>query len=203
MQTFRFRLTGAALAATAALVILTGCATDPTDPDHRADGSTTSIRSAADESFGVGGQVVTAEDGHIADSAPITVLADTPAIANLDADLRDAVTRASEAAANEGIEVLVNSGWRSKRYQQALLDQGVEEHGSLAEARRWVNTPQRSTHVVGRAVDLGAIDDVVWMQENGREFGLCQTYENESWHYELSTTTGGECPEMLADSSAG
>ncbi len=61
----------------------------------------------------------------------------------------------------------------------------------------------RGLHVHGRAVDVGAIDAAVWMQEHGRQFGLCQTYENGSWHDELATTAGGECPPMRRDSSAG
>jgi hypothetical protein len=141
-------------------------------------------------------------DGRIGTSATIGALAGTPAIENLHADLRRAVTRATAAAAADGVEVRINSGWRSTSYQRALLDQGVREYGSLQEARRWVNTPERSAHVQGRAVDVGPIDAAVWMQEHGSGFGLCQTYENESWHYEL-TTTPGECPAMLRDSSEG
>lgn len=151
----------------------------------------------------IAGVSVSGADGYTADGHPMADIAETPEIANLDADLRLAVARAIEAAAADGVEVRINSGWRSARYQQALLDQAVEEHGSLREARRWVNTPERSAHVQGRAVDVGAVDAAAWMQEHGSAFGLCQTYENESWHYELSTDPGGTCPAMLRDSTAG
>ena len=178
---------------------------------HDGDGSpnpTSSSRGARAEvptgdDTQVAGVSVSSADGYSADGHPMAEIADTPEIANLDRDLRRAVDRATEAAAADGVEVRINSGWRTARYQQALLDQAVEEHGSLREARRWVNTPERSAHVQGRAVDVGQIDAASWMQEHGSDFGLCQTYENESWHYELSTDPGGTCPAMLRDSTAG
>lgn len=197
----------ATVVVTCTALTIAGCAAASIPADERAgaraDRTTVSVGPPSGESAEVGGHTVSTADGYAADGAPISEIADTPAIANLDADLRHAVASATEAAAEDGVEVRINSGWRSRAYQQALLDQGVEEHGSLEEARRWVNTPDRSTHVQGRAVDVGALDAAVWMQEHGRRFGLCQTYENESWHYELATTAGGECPPMRRDSSAG
>jgi hypothetical protein len=35
------------------------------------------------------------------------------------------------------------------------------------------------------------------------DYGLCQTYANEMWHFELSTTAGGTCSAMITDASAG
>jgi hypothetical protein len=184
----------ATLVACAATLTVAGCAAASLpDPSARATGGGTAG----------GGHAVGEADGRIKTSATIGELVGTPAIENLDADLRRAVSRATAAAAADGVEVRINSGWRSTAYQRALLEQGVREYGSLREARRWVNTPERSTHVQGRAVDVGPIDAAAWMQEHGSAFGLCQTYENESWHYELSTTPGGECPAMLRDSSEG
>lgn len=167
--------------------------------DHSSGSSTAPFGARAE----VAGVAVSSADGYTADGAPIDAIGALPLVTNLESALRRAVVRASEAAAADQVEVRINSGWRSGRYQQALLDQGVAEHGSLKEARRWVNTPERSTHVRGRAVDVGAIDAARWMHEHGSAFGLCQTYENESWHYELTTTPSGSCPAMLRDSSVG
>lgn len=202
MQKARLHLIATVLVTTSALAVA-GCAAAAIPGDDQPGDATVSVGAPPGESAEVGGHTVSTADGYAADGAPISEIADTPAIANLDGDLRNAVTRATEAAAADGVEVRINSGWRSKRYQQALLDQGVEEHGSLEEARRWVNTSDRSTHVQGRAVDIGAIDAAAWMQEHGNEFGLCQIYDNEAWHYELATKPGGECPRKLFDSSAG
>lgn len=150
----------------------------------------------------IAGTLVTTADGLI-DSAPVSELEDTPAVTRLDPDLRRALESATRAAAEDGVEVHVNSGWRSKHYQQALLDQGIEQYGSLEAARRWVNTPDRSTHVRGRAVDVGPTDAMSWMDQHGARFGLCRTYANELWHFELATTPGGVCPATLPDGSAG
>ncbi|WP_144711784.1 M15 family metallopeptidase [Curtobacterium pusillum] len=195
----------------AATLTVAGCAAaslpGPDGTGAGSRGTSTSDTSAAPADpptdGGGGGHTVGDADGRIGTSATIDELAGTPAVANLDADLRRAVVRATEAAAADGVEVRINSGWRSTRYQRTLLDAAVQEHGSLEEARRWVNTPERSTHVLGRAVDVGPVDAAAWMQEHGSDFGLCQTYENESWHFELSTTPGGTCPTMLRDSSEG
>jgi len=205
MQKSRLHLIATVVVTCTALTVA-GCAAAsiPADePTGTQSDTTVTVGAASGETAEVGGHTVSTADGYAADGAPISEIAHTPAIANLDPDLRRAVVSATRAAAAQGIEVRINSGWRSKAYQQALLDEGVEKYGSLEEARRWVNTPELSTHVSGDAVDVGLSDAATWMQDHGAEFGLCQTYENEGWHYELATTPGGECPPMRRDSSAG
>ena len=54
----------------------------------------------------------------------------------------------------------------------------------------------------GDAVDIGPSDATAWLSAHGAEYGLCQIFANEIWHYELATTPGGECPEMWPDSSS-
>jgi hypothetical protein len=126
-----------------------------------------------------------------------------PAIANLDPDLLNAIQQATIDAEADGIELVITTGWRSKRYQQQLLDEAVVTYGSLAEARKWVNTPEKSTHVSGDAVDVGYTDADYWLMEHGPDYGLCQTYANEIWHFELMTEPGGTCPAPLSDATAG
>ena len=46
-------------------------------------------------------------------------------------------------------------------------------------------TPETSPHVSGDAVDIGTPDATAWLSEHGAEYGLCQIYRNEPWHYEL------------------
>ena len=72
---------------------------------------------------------------------------------NLAAELLAVVQHTSTDAACDGVDLSITSGWRSVRYQQSLLDVASAQYGSEAEARRWVNTPEKSTHVTGRAVD--------------------------------------------------
>lgn len=143
-----------------------------------------------------------AEDGSIPDHGNISPFdSEHAAIRKLDPDLLAAVRDAAEDARAAGVELRVTSGWRSREYQQRLLDEAVAAYGSLAEARRLVSTPEKSAHVTGKAVDIGPTDAADWLIRHGADYGLCQTYANEMWHFELSTEPGGECPVPLSDAA--
>jgi zinc D-Ala-D-Ala carboxypeptidase len=123
-----------------------------------------------------------------------------PGVANLDPDLRGALRQAATDAADDGVEFFVDSGWRSPEYQNQLLREAVSEYGSEEEAARWVATAETSAHVSGDAVDIGPFDATAWLSEHGAEYGLCQIYGNEPWHYELRPEAVGHgCPPMYAD----
>ena len=119
-----------------------------------------------------------------------------PGVAKLDPDLLEALREAAAEAANDGVELIVDSGWRSRAYQEQLLRQAISTYGSEAEAARWVATPKTSAHVSGDAVDIGPSAAATWLSERGAEYGLCQIYGNEPWHFELRP---GGCPAMYAD----
>ncbi len=138
-------------------------------------------------------------DGAVLDGA--TVFDDAiPGVANLDPDLLGALRQAATDAADDGVELFVESGWRSPEYQQQLLREAVSEYGSEEEAARWVATPNTSAHVSGDAVDIGPFDATAWLSEYGAEYGLCQIYGNEPWHYELRPEAIDHgCPPMYAD----
>jgi zinc D-Ala-D-Ala carboxypeptidase len=138
-------------------------------------------------------------DGAVPDGT--TVFDDEiPGVANLDSDLLGAVRQAATAAAGDGVEFYVDSGWRSAEYQEQLLREAVSEYGSEAEAARWVATPNKSAHVSGDAIDIGRSDAATWLSEHGAEYGLCQIYGNEPWHYELrSEASEHGCPAVYAD----
>ena len=123
-----------------------------------------------------------------------------PGVGNLDSDLLGALRRAAADAAGDGVEFFVDSGWRSPEYQEQLLHEAVSEYGSETEAARWVATPRTSPHVSGDAVDIGPVDATVWLSEHGAEYGLCQIYSNEPWHYELRPEASDHgCAPMYAD----
>ncbi|WIX81907.1 M15 family metallopeptidase [Amycolatopsis carbonis] len=124
-----------------------------------------------------------------------------PAVSNLDPGLLKAVQQAATDARGRGIEFKVTSGWRSKAYQQRLLEEGIQKYGSLENARQYVNTPEKSTHVSGKAVDIGPTDADDWLIRHGDDYGLCQAYSNELWHFELLTTPGGTCPAPLPNAA--
>jgi D-alanyl-D-alanine carboxypeptidase len=123
-----------------------------------------------------------------------------PGVAILDPDLLGALRRAATDAADDGVELLVDSGWRSPEYQEHLLQEAVSKYGSEAEAARWVATPDTSAHVSGDAVDIGPDNAAAWLSEHGAAYGLCQIYGNEPWHYELRwEAIDHGCPAMYAD----
>jgi zinc D-Ala-D-Ala carboxypeptidase len=123
-----------------------------------------------------------------------------PGVTKLDPVLLGALRRAATDAAEDGVEFYVDSGWRSPEYQEHLLDEAISKYGSEAEATRWVATPNTSAHVSGNAVDIGPSRAAAWLSEHGAEDGLCQTYGNEPWHYELRREAGAHgCPPMYSD----
>ena len=165
-------------------------------------GASFSTPGPAGGSEGAAGQSgeVSVADGVL--DEPVSVTADLPALTGLDDDLLAAVQHAADDAADDGMQMLITSGWRSAAYQEHLQTEAVEEYGSAEEAARWVASPTESRHVSGAAVDVGPTDAAYWMSEFGSRYGLCQTYANEVWHYELATEPGGECPVPVTDAAS-
>lgn len=141
------------------------------------------------------------DDGLLPSDEIVTVFDDElPAVRNLDPDLLDALRSAAADATDDEVTFQVNSGWRSADYQQSLLEDAIDEHGSREEAARWVATAETSSHVTGDAIDLGPADATSWLAQHGQEYGLCRTYANEPWHYELRSDAPDEgCPAPYAD----
>jgi zinc D-Ala-D-Ala carboxypeptidase len=151
-------------------------------------------RGALPESGGLG-----EADGAVPDGTTVFD-DDVPGVANLNPDLLGALREAATDAEGDGVEFLVDSGWRSRAYQEHLLQDAISKYGSEAEAARWVATPDTSPHVSGDAVDIGPSDAAEWLSEHGAQYGLCQIYANEPWHYELRPEAVDQgCPAMYAD----
>ena len=92
-----------------------------------------------------------AEDGVLPDhtSAFDTSL---PGVAKLDPALRKAVQQAEQAMKEDGITMQVTTGWRSKKYQQELLDKAIRKYGSRKKALEFVSTrTSRTTSPVTRS----------------------------------------------------
>lgn len=164
------------------------------------------FRPTAGEGPPSGVEPTTTSDGVVTEYDGIVPNGVTPfndefaAVANLDPELLAAVRDAAGDAADDGVTFYVNSGWRSPEYQQQLLRDAVAEYGSVEEAGRWVATPETSAHVSGDAVDIGSYDAATWLGEHGAAYGLCQTYGNEPWHFELRTRAVREgCPRVFHD----
>jgi len=201
----RFAVAVGAVVSVAALVGLVGHASLVTSPPADASAMAanpvsaphlyhhpTERHAAAPKSVGVA-------DGEMPDG--VTVLDNTyPGVTKLDPALLRALRAAAKDAGGDNIRFVVNSGWRSPRYQEQLLDQAIATYGSRAKAARWVASPRTSAHVSGDAVDIGPSDADSWLSERGVGYGLCQIYRNEPWHYELrpeAVQLG--CPTPYAD----
>ncbi|WP_067474025.1 M15 family metallopeptidase [Actinomadura hibisca] len=182
------------LAVVAATTVVVGCRTQNSTPFLPSSSSTPlkdppgERREALGEAGGAVPKGVTVFDNTV------------PGVANLDPDLLKALRQAAADAANEKVEFYVNSGWRSPAYQNKLLREAVSQYGSEEAAARWVATPATSSHVSGDAVDIGRSNATAWLVEHGAEYGLCQIYRNEPWHYELRLEAIDRgCPRMYAD----
>ena len=143
-----------------------------------------------------------AADGYIASGHPHGLYDGSPAVAGLEPDLLEALRKAAEDAAGVGVELRVNSGWRSGELQDRMLHDAVAKYGTLEEAARWVATPETSEHVSGDAADIGPWQAAAWLGKHGAAYGLCQIYENEPWHFELRADAAAKgCPAMYRDPS--
>lgn len=142
--------------------------------------------------------VVDTADGVLPDG--VTVLeTGYPGVDKLEPELLAALRQAATSAADDGVVMVANSGWRSPEYQDQLLQTAVAQYGSQEEAARWVATADTSVHVTGGAVDVDAAA-AAWLSEHGAMYGLCPVYRNEPWHYELRPdAVGGRCPRMYDD----
>jgi zinc D-Ala-D-Ala carboxypeptidase len=125
---------------------------------------------------------------------------EVPGVARLDPALLRALRRAATDAAGDGVEFMVNGGWRSPAYEDQLRREAIAKYGSEAQAARWVATGTTSAHVSGDAVDIGPAQATPWLSAHGAAYGLCRIYGNEPWHYELRPEAIEHgCPPMYAD----
>ena len=123
-----------------------------------------------------------------------------PGVARLNPRLLQTLRNAATDAARDGVEIYINSGWRSRSYQAQLLSEAVSQYGSEEEAARWVATADTSPHVSGEAADVGPSDAATWLSQHGADYGLCQIYRNEPWHYELRPEAAKHgCPRVYSD----
>jgi zinc D-Ala-D-Ala carboxypeptidase len=162
-------------------------ASSPSPAAPPVDGSRNGQRDALGEGGGAVPNATTVFDDEV------------PGVANLDPALLRALRHAATDAGGDGVDFVINSGWRSPAYEDQLRRQAIAKYGSEAEAARWVATGTTSPHVSGDAVDLGR-DATRWLSAHGAAYGLCQIYGNEPWHYELRREAVAHgCPSMYAD----
>ncbi|MEP7192788.1 MAG: M15 family metallopeptidase [Actinomycetota bacterium] len=120
-----------------------------------------------------------------------------PGTWGLEPSLAQAFNRARTAELEVGLDLSINSGFRTAAAQQRLYDEGIAQYGSPEKARRWVLPPAESNHVRGLAIDVGPPAAAAWLEKNGVRYGLCRRYVNEWWHFELLAPAKGQsCPAL-------
>lgn len=87
----------------------------------------------------------------------------------------------ASAAAQAGLTLKVNSGWRSLEDQARLWAEG--EAGKGAKASK----PGHSNHQMGWALDINQAHDarvLPWLRANARSYDFYETVSGEPWHWE-------------------
>ena len=111
---------------------------------------------------------------------------------------RDAFVKMAAAAGLDGVELLVDSGYRSAAYQRRIYQRKMVEGDDFHDIARGVAPPGYSEHMLGTTLDLvpskwtfsGTPADK-WLLENGAEFSFVQSYPQKSdrgftwepWHW--------------------
>jgi len=116
----------------------------------------------------------------------------------VDATAESAFKKMQSAAATEGLNIYISSGFRSYDYQSGLYERYAQRDG-YAAADRYSARPGHSEHQTGLAFDLNSIDDSFadtkegkWVAENCHKYGFIIRYPKgkeeitgymyESWH---------------------
>ena len=116
----------------------------------------------------------------------------------LSQDAQNAFTKMQQAAAAEGIDLWICSGYRSYSYQQQLYDNYVAQDGK-EEADRYSARPGHSEHQTGLAIDVNdagsdfdGTPEASWLAAHCAVFGFIIRYKQgkesstgymaESWH---------------------
>lgn len=87
-----------------------------------------------------------------------------------------AFDRMDAAATGAGVELVVNSGFRSDAEQAVLFNRHPDP--------KWVAPPGHSRHRYATELDIAGTSGAwVWLADHATEFGFVQRYSWEPWHY--------------------
>jgi D-alanyl-D-alanine dipeptidase len=136
-------------------------------------------------------------DGGLSESATASGV-----VEELHPQLEERFNTARLFAAEDGISLVITSGFRTLERQAFLYQREVRIRGSESEAAKWVLPPQSSHHPMGLAIDVNYPKDrpgALWLERHGWRFGLCRVYANEWWHFEAVSAPGVKCPPLAPD----
>ena len=116
-------------------------------------------------------------------------------------EVKTAFSRMAEAAKQDSIDLIVDSGFRSASFQERIIRQRLEDGQNMQEVLTMVAPPGYSEHETGRAVDLVPSEALfasskiyLWLTENASRFGFRESYPEstadsmswEPWHWYYS-----------------
>lgn len=90
-------------------------------------------------------------------------------------DVAVAFDRMAIAALQDGVGLVINSGFRSDAEQARLFAANPDP--------RWVAPPGRSLHRCGTELDIGPPSAYGWLASNASRFGFLKRYSWEPWHF--------------------
>ncbi|MFN8204112.1 MAG: transglycosylase SLT domain-containing protein [Solirubrobacteraceae bacterium] len=90
-------------------------------------------------------------------------------------DVARAFDRMAAAAAADGVQLMIVSGFRTNAEQAVLFAQHPDP--------KWVAPPGQSLHRLATELDLGPGSAYGWLAANAQRFHFVQRYSWEPWHY--------------------
>jgi len=106
---------------------------------------------------------------------------------------RDAFQKMAESAREDGIALVIDSGYRSAWDHKKIYKRLMAKGKSFAEVARYVAPPGYSEHMLGLAVDFvpsnwrfADAPAYLWLKEHGNRFGFSESYpeissDNRPW----------------------
>jgi D-alanyl-D-alanine carboxypeptidase len=98
-------------------------------------------------------------------------------------EAKDALRTMAAEAARDGIQLRIDSGYRSASYQRKVYQRMMAKGKTFLEAARYVAPPGYSEHMLGLAVDFVPSDwrfvktaAYGWLKQHAAEFGFRETY---------------------------
>ena len=100
--------------------------------------------------------------------------------------------RMAEASSDDGIRLLIVSGFRTAEYQADLIRRKIDSGQSIEEILKVNAAPGFSQHHTGAAIDIASpgtrplteefetSDAFAWLTQNAAEFGFSMTYPRDN-----------------------
>ena len=126
-----------------------------------------------------------AKDEYLGQVTLVRVVGTNKEIEHISEATCDKFLAMAEAARADGVEIGVNSGFRSWPEQKFLFEGRQKGLPGFAPANR----PGNSNHQNGIAFDIdvnggGSNPTYVWLEANATRFGFVRTVRSEPWHWE-------------------